>query len=568
MRFSQSFLDDIRSRIRISTVVGRHVTFDRRKSNPGRGDFWACCPFHGEKTPSFHCEDNKGRYHCFGCKVSGDIFTFMMEREGYPFNEAVEVLAREAGLELPKQSREDVERDTRRTLLTDVMYMSQIFYEQMLFSKEGAQARAYLKSRGLNREIASTFGIGYAPAGWSDLINELSMENVSLKAAVECGMAVKPDDGKSPYDRFRDRIMFPIRDTRGRVIAFGGRAMSADAKAKYLNSPETELFNKSATLYNLDKARKPAHQKGRVIVAEGYMDVIAFHRAGLPETVATLGTAVTERHLREIWSIVQTPTMCFDGDAAGVAAAHRAAETALPILQPGYSLQFALLPAGHDPDDILRESGPEALQRALETTVPLIDMVWRAGQGRNDRSTPEKLASFETDMLQMADAIKDTTVRKHYVDEIKSRIRSMRQSFMPRGRAPQKKKECAPSSKLLATANKRSPDVAKLQHAGIIMLCMINHIELLYRHCDDLARLEFNSPELEHLRTTMLDEAVVDQMLSTSALISRISKAGLENIIPRLTEMARKKMAIYALPEGKEYAEKAIAEALEIANKA
>ncbi|HLF20957.1 MAG TPA: DNA primase, partial [Aestuariivirga sp.] len=301
MRFPPSFLDDIRSRVPISSVVGRKVAWDRRKTNPGKGDYWACCPFHGEKTPSFHVDDRKGRYHCFGCKASGDIFTFLVEKEGASFPEAVERLAMEAGLPLPQLSEADVEREEIRASLYDVMEIAAKFFEAELQSARGAKARGYLSDRQLSPPIQKEFRLGFAPDGRSALRSHLAEKNVTLEQMVEAGLVIAGEDIPVAYDRFRDRVMFPIRDPRGKVIAFGGRALNRDAPAKYLNSPETPLFHKGQILYNLDKARGPAHEAGTIIAVEGYVDVIAMHRAGLAFAVAPLGTALTAEQLTLLW---------------------------------------------------------------------------------------------------------------------------------------------------------------------------------------------------------------------------------------------------------------------------
>ena len=291
MRFSTTFLDDIRDRVPISSVIGKRVTFDKKKSNPGRGDFWANCPFHGEKSPSFHCEDRKGRYHCFGCGVSGDHFRFLVELEGVSFPEAVEQIAALAGVALPDRDPEAEKRDQERASLHDVMKLATGWFLEKLQAPEGAKARAYLRGRGLTAQTQGLFQLGYAPEGRSALKEFLAGKGIAKDQIEACGLVVFGDDIPVSYDRFRDRIMYPIKDSRGRVIAFGGRAMAADAPAKYLNSPETELFHKGQILYNAAKARKSVQDKGAVIAVEGYMDVIALAQAGFHHVVAPLGTA-------------------------------------------------------------------------------------------------------------------------------------------------------------------------------------------------------------------------------------------------------------------------------------
>ena len=390
MRFPPAFLDEIRGRLSISSVVGRNVRWDRRKSNPGKGDFWACCPFHSEKTPSFHAEDRKGRYHCFGCQASGDIFTFLVEKEGVNFPEAVERLAQEAGLPMPQVSQADEVRAKTRASLYDVMELAAAFFETQMQAAKGAGARGYLADRGLTAAVQQQFRMGYAPDERFALKTHLAEKAVSAEQMTDAGLLIAGEDIPVAFDRFRDRVMFPIRDPRGRVIAFGGRALSAAAAAKYLNSPDTPLFRKGTVLYNFDQARGAAHERGTIIAVEGYMDVIAMSQAGFANTVAPLGTALTEEQLALLWRTAADPVLCFDGDAAGQKAAQRALDMALPLLMPGQSLRFAPLPAGQDPDDLLRSEGAEAVRAAIAAARTLSDTLWGQALEVNDRATPER----------------------------------------------------------------------------------------------------------------------------------------------------------------------------------
>ncbi len=422
MRYPPAFLDEIRGRVSISSVVGRKVQWDRRKSHPAKGDFWACCPFHSEKTPSFHAEDRKGRYYCFGCQATGDIFTFLVEKEAVSFAEAVGRLAMEAGLPLPQVTEADQERDNVRASLYEVMEMAAAFFESELQAGGGAAARGYLADRGVTGSIQHQFRIGYAPDGRFALKTHLAGKEVTLEQMTSAGLLVAGDDIPVAFDRFRDRIMFPILDPRGRVIAFGGRAMSAEVAAKYLNSPDTPLFRKGTVLYNFDRARGAAHEKGTIIAVEGYMDVIAMTQAGFANTVAPLGTALTEDQLALLWRTAPEPVLCFDGDSAGQRAADRALDMALPLLLPGKSLRFALLPAGQDPDDLLRSDGAQAVQAVIDAAQTMSDVLWGRALALNDRSTPEKKAQFERDLGAEIDRIGDPKVRQHYQSEMGARV--------------------------------------------------------------------------------------------------------------------------------------------------
>ena len=312
IKFTPSILDDIRSRLTISSVVGRRVQWDRRKSNPGKGDFWACCPFHAEKSPSFHVEDRKGRYHCFGCKASGDVFTFLVEKEGLSFPEAVEQLAGEASIVLPKFTPAEAEKEKVRDSLYDVMELASIYFQSKLWESEGSNALSYRRSRGLKDETIKEFGLGFASSSKVGLKNFILSKEISETQMVEAGLLLSGEDFPTSIDRFRERIIFPIQDAKGKTIAFGGRAMSKDAPAKYLNSPETPLFSKGKVLYNFSRARQEAFDKGSVVIVEGYMDAIAVYQSGNKNVVATLGTAMTEDHLAIVWRLVPQPVLCFD----------------------------------------------------------------------------------------------------------------------------------------------------------------------------------------------------------------------------------------------------------------
>src|SRR5262245_52593395 len=482
MKFPPSFLDAIRSRVNISAVVSRSVQWDRRKSLPARGDFWACCPFHSEKTASFHADDRKGRYHCFGCKASGDIFTFLVEKEGLSFPEAVERLAAEAGLPMPQITPEEAARERRRASLYEVMDHAARFFAEQLQAAGGAKARGYLADRGLPMAVSQDFGIGYAPAARYELRTHLAGLGIELDQMVEGGLVVTGEDIAVPRDRFRDRLIFPIRDGRGRVIAFGGRTLSADVQPKYLNSPETPLFHKGEVLYNLDKARKLAADRGRIIAVEGYMDVIAMCRGGFPETVAPLGTALTAMQLALLWRIAPEPVLCFDGDKAGIAAAHRAVDLALPLLVPGQSLKIALLPEGQDPDDLLRNGGGPALAAAVEASEPLADMLWRRALDANDRLTPERKARFETELLGQCAGIADQTVRTHYLADMRRRLRELwyqtPSADRRTGRKPRFPVPNAVSRELKAMVG-TGLDLARQRREGTIILALISHPELI-----------------------------------------------------------------------------------------
>jgi len=412
MAIEPAYLDQLRARVSIAEAIGKRVDWDLRKSNPARGDYWACCPFHGEKSPSFHVEDRKGFFYCFGCHEKGDVIGFVMKNDNLAFHEAVDLLAREAGMAPPVRDARAREKQEKRKGLSEAMEAAQRFYRAQLGGAAAREARAYLERRGLDGRAIEGFGIGYAPGG-NALGETLRGQGFEPKVLAEAGLVGSNDNG-STYDVFRERILFPIRDQRGGVIAFGGRAMRDDAKAKYLNSPETPLFSKRATLYNFGPARAAAGKGQRMIVAEGYMDVIALHRAGLEAAVAPLGTALTGDQLALLWRAVDEPVIALDGDVAGLRAAARTAELALPLLQPGKTLLFAMMPEGKDPDDLIRDKGRAGIDSVIESAEPLSRFLWRQETERQSLDTPERRAAFDARARALLGNIVDQSVRHHY----------------------------------------------------------------------------------------------------------------------------------------------------------
>jgi DNA primase len=551
MRFPPSFLDDIRNRVSVSSVIGRKVAWDRRKSNPGKGDYWACCPFHGEKSPSFHADDRKGRYYCFGCKQSGDIFRYLVDKEGVPFPEAVAQLAQEAGLPMPEFSQADAEREEQRASLYEIMEFAAKFFESELQTARGAKARGYLSDRGLSAAIQKEFSVGYAPDDRSALRTHLADKNISVEQMAEAGLVVSGDDIPVAYDRFRDRVMFPIRDARGRVIAFGGRALRPDVPAKYLNSPDTPLFHKGEILYNFDKARGAAHNTSQLIAVEGYVDVIAMFRAGFTQSVAPLGTALTENQLALMWKTVAEPILCFDGDSAGQKAAYRALDLALPLLKPGHSLKFAFLPEGQDPDDLLKTAGPEAIKTVISAAEPMATVLWNRALVENDRSTPERRALFERELKIQLRLIQDETVQKHYLSDLQEKLNTLFRgqqvarkgtNFQPRLKWGQKPWELqsAASPQLKALAAKSGPASLAEKRERMIVLSVINHPELLHEVWGDFAATEFTSRELDSLRATILDSASSEESLEKAGLRGHLLSQGFGTLLERLETQAKR----------------------------
>ncbi len=415
MRFDDRFIDELKSRLRPSDVIGRTVKLKRQ----GR-EFAGLSPFTKEKSPSFFVNDEKGFFHDFSSGKHGDIISFLQETERLSFVEAVERLAAEAGMALPAPDPQAAEREQKRQGLADWMDLAQKWFAANLRRSVGKAAREMLDRRGLPEDQWDRFGIGYAPNDREGLKNALIQRGAKPSELVETGLLIAPEGGGAPYDRFRDRLMFPIHDARGRIVSFGGRAMNPDDRAKYLNGPETTLFHKGATLYGLPEARRilgaGSKSEAAIVVVEGYMDVIACQRAGIP-AVAPMGTALTEEQMALLWRVSAEPVLCFDGDPAGQRAAGRAVERALPLLKPGRSFRFALLTGGQDPDDILRDKGAAALREALnpEKSVPFSRMLFeREREAVGPLDTPEKQAGLKGNLRKAAAVIADPDLSKAY----------------------------------------------------------------------------------------------------------------------------------------------------------
>ncbi|MFD0916337.1 DNA primase [Pseudahrensia aquimaris] len=510
MRFPNSFLEDIRDRIPIADVVGRRVTFDRKKSNPGKGDFWGCCPFHGEKTPSFHCENQKGRYHCFGCGASGDHFRFLTELDGLSFPEAVERLADEAGLPMPAVDPQAAQREEKKASLYDVMALAAQFFRDQLQTAAGAKARAYLRDRGLSPAVQNTFGLGYAPNDRSALKSFLASKNVEKDKIEACGLVVFGPDIPVSYDRFRDRIMFPILDTRGRVIAFGGRALSADVPAKYLNSPETILFSKSNVLYNYSQARKACGRDESLIVTEGYMDVIALHAAGFTNAVAPLGTALTENQLELAWRVGKTPILCFDGDEAGYRAACRTLDLAVPKITSERSISFIVLSNSQDPDDFLKAHGKDAFLQAVDNAMPFSDFLIHRRMAEIDWSSPEGKARVEKSIYQDIYSIADKSLVFHLRAYARTRL-----SAQFYGRTEHlAQKPSGSASEILRQSSRLD--------SAILGFC-VEYPQLLLNYLEDVSRLDFNKPKYNEFAQELNRLLVEFDELSVADIYKRIS---------------------------------------------
>ncbi|RIK95315.1 MAG: DNA primase [Proteobacteria bacterium] len=541
MSVSPAYLDDLRQRLPLSGVVARKVRLVRR----GR-EFTGLCPFHHEKTPSFTVSDDKGFYHCFGCGAHGDVIRFVMESDNLPFREAVERLAREAGMPPPEIDLEAEAKAKERLGLLEAEEAAAAWFESQLWSASGREALAYLRRRGLADETIRGFRLGYAPAARTLLKDAMLARGFSEDVLVRSGLVILPEDGGPTFDRFRHRVMFPIRDGRGRVIAFGGRALD-DAPAKYLNSPESELFHKGHTLYNLDQARGPARERGGVLVVEGYMDVISLAQAGFREAVAPLGTALTEEQLTLLWRTVPEPTLCFDGDAAGRRAAARAMERALPGLAPGHSLRFLLLPQGEDPDSLVQAQGAAAFAALQAGSKSLADMLWSTLLEAYPTDTPERRAAFDEAIKKTVARIADHRVRSHYESDMAARRRRL---FAPLpadrpGREPGRGRGSGTLRRgqtdirrpgRLSAALMGQDDRAgrSRRREQLILACVLNHPLLIERHEEELAGLELQNPDLDKLRSEIIRIAASDHDLDMAALRRHLMESGFGKAIDGL----------------------------------
>ena len=557
MAFSPQFLDEIRARLTLSDVVSRRVKLQLR----GR-EHTGLCPFHNEKSPSFTVSNDKNFYHCFGCGAHGDVIGYLMQAEGVSFPEAVERLAAEAGLEVPVSSPEERAQEQRRAGLLEVMEAACAYYEKTLRSPMGKTALAYLQGRGLSDETIRRFRLGFAPPGNS--IKTAIMSDAMPEALLaEGGLIRTPDDGRPSYDFFRDRVLFPIADARGRIIAFGGRTMG-DGEPKYLNSPDTPLFDKRRTLYGLAQARSAAHDKKRILVTEGYMDVIALSQNGIPEAVAPLGTALSESHLALLWKVADEPYLCFDGDNAGQRAQARSAERALPLLAPERSLRFITLPPGEDPDSLVSTQGSQAMEELIAKSTPLDSIIWTLETAGRDFDTPERLAGLEKRLEDRALSIADRKVQFQYQSLFRQKLRDMINAARnpngggqgqgggwnggdgmvaaismgggnfgrggrrnARGGASWEDRRAGTSLGGGPEQTSRSgPDILKKRHEQVLLAVILNHPDLLDMFAEDLAMVNVSNPKLDNLRQEILKVYALTENLDSEGLKTQLLNQG------------------------------------------
>jgi DNA primase len=537
MSLSPAFLDELRARTALSTLVGRTLKLQKA----GR-EWKACCPFHNEKTPSFYVNDDKGFWHCFGCGVHGDAIRWLTDQRGLPFMDAVKELAEAAGMEVPAADPRAQERAAQAAGLHEVMEAAQRWFEEQLGGIEGAAARAYLEKRGISDATRRRFGFGFAPDARGKL--KAALKGFGNAALVEAGLLIQPDGEREPYDRFRGRLTFPIRDRRGRVIAFSARILGA-GEPKYLNSPDTPLFDKGRSLFNIDKAAGAARQANRVVVVEGQMDVIALDQAGIGEAVAPLGTAVTEMQLALLWRLAPCPLVCFDGDSAGQKAAFRAALRALPHVGPGRSLAFVTLPPGQDPDDLIRAGGRAAFEALLAAPEPLVDRLWKHEAEAEPLATPEAKAGLRRRLIDHAAIIADPDVREQYRHDLLARFAALtrpprqepqrwepqrweRPGTFQRGGRFQPRQPLSASTRTLGSGG-LSKDWARAVLAGLLRFP-----EAIADHAEAISALPMPDKGTAALRDALLSAALLHGALDPAALDTILTSADVAVLAERL----------------------------------
>jgi DNA primase len=526
MTLSTAWLDELRARTTLSAVIAPSVKLIRA----GR-EWKACCPFHNEKTPSFTVNDDKGFYHCFGCGAHGDAIRFLTDQRGMPFMDAVKELAAKAGMDVPAPDPQAKERAERTATLTDVMAEVAKWYSEQLAGLAGAEARDYLKRRGIEPDVVQRFGLGFAPDSRSAL--KRALDKLGEDKLVETGMLIKPEEGGETYDRFRGRLMFPIRDPRGRVIGFGGRILGP-GEPKYLNSPDTPLFDKGRTLYNIDRAAPASRNARRLIVVEGYMDVIALDRAGISEVVAPNGTAVTEPQLERMWRLDPSPILCFDGDSAGRKAAIRAATRALPHIRPDRTLRFVELPSGEDPDDVVRTGGREAFEALIASPEPLDARLWRHELEAEPLTTPEAWAGLKDRLVAHAATIGHPDLGRLYREDWLNRFYALRRPEQPRpaargihargsfknGRFTPPPQPVGREARTIASSGIDAPT------ARALMLGFANFPEELPSHCEQLAALPIADRSTAKMRDELVNAAFSGAALDREGLATILGGDG------------------------------------------
>ncbi|MBA5724657.1 DNA primase, partial [Candidatus Liberibacter sp.] len=560
MQFARDFIEDLLIRVPISEIIGQHVSWDKRKTSPARGDYWACCPFHEEKTPSFHCDDRKGYYYCFSCNAKGDHFSFLSTFLGCSFTESVQKIADMAGIPLPISNPLLKKKEKERVSSEAIMEMAAHFFQDTLQSQDSIHVRRYLDERGINTHSIETFRLGYAPDSRNALRQYLLGQGISQEKISATGLVVHGENIATPYDRFRDRLIFPILSPRGKVIAFGGRSLSEGATAKYLNSPETDFFHKGEMLYNffgaLNHSNRRIAREGQrqisspIILVEGYVDVIALHQIGIQNVVSPLGTALTEHQLKLLWRLSSHIVLCFDGDAAGLRASYKAIDLVLCHVVPGKSVNFILLPDDDDPDSFVRRSGKKAFEKLIAESFPLVAWLWKRATDDHSFETPDARAELE---IYLGKAIKSITNKKlqyYYSKDIRNRLNK----FFQRDTTPYSSERYGKNQRFYSKSeNKQAPSQRLTQSSLVrgvkakrpslreatLLLTLINHPKILQEEYQELIDIRYDNRELQKLWSFLFSEFIVTQEFSREEIYKKLCARGFGELLKSLDRQIR-----------------------------
>lgn len=526
MAVPAEFIEELRSRVRLSELIGKQV-----KLTPKGGRMSGLCPFHTEKSPSFSVNDAEGFYHCFGCGVSGDAISYLRDSEGLTFMESLHQLAEIAGMQVPLSAPVDPQRVEKRKQAIDVCEAATGFFQTALKSDAGKKTKDYLDSRGISDEMIAEFRLGYAPQ--KGLFSSLQQRQFSKELIIEAGLAGVSERDKSLYDYFRNRVMFPIQNRQAKIIAFGARALG-DAQPKYLNSPEGPSFSKKAVLYGWPQARVRLKEGIGLLVVEGYMDVIAVTASGVAAALAPLGTALSEQQIQLIWRLHQEPVLCFDGDMAGQKAAGRAIERILPLLEPGRTVRIAVLPAGQDPDDILKVEGPDGLRQIIDSASGILDSVWdrKFTQYRlsDARTQPGARAAFWTDLRQLVRTISHNQTRTAYLDDLEFRISSMRAAYKKPGGTGDRRGYSREGPYLIP----KRPKTGRIVQYQAVLAILIRFPELFVDFAEPLTVTEFSDKKLEKLKKSIIDHLIDTPDLDALALRHHLQLLGYDDQLDAL----------------------------------
>ncbi len=538
MVFPPEFIDELNRVTSVSRILGKFVTWDAKKTKAAKGDYWACCPFHSEKTPSFHATESRGTYYCFSCHEKGNALTFLQKSRGMSFVDSVKFLAAEANLPLPEPTGKEKEQAKKVNHLIRIHEIASRYFQEHLNSKSGKPSQEYLKTRDLKPSTITDFGIGYAPNNL-DLIRILNESGYSNEKIIEAGLAKPRDSGNGIYTTFRDRIIFPIQDSRARIIAFGGRAMDPKVPAKYLNSPNTAIFNKGRILYNFHNASSLIDEENPLLVVEGYMDAIALHQAGFTATVAPLGTAVTPEHLAQLWRLSPLPIFAMDGDEAGIRAAKRIVDLSLPLLTPGKSIRFCTLPQGLDPDDLIRKRGVKGMRDCLDQSLEFPDFMWASETLGKKFDTLNSQTLLKDTLNGKINQIKHSVVRNLYKSDFEKRFWETYVRKYPNKQGSKKLEQNTLSKKIRDTLPPEGkPNQDKeifLQEALLISLCL-HHPEIVEDEIGELESYDFITNELNGIRSFMLGQSE-DNSLASGNLLDKLKDSEFSQEILELLDI-------------------------------